>query len=517
MTLGTEGEALGKAVESWVGQLLDEYEYALTYPVRCQKLIRDAVWDSHLFEDFEIHILDSPVVQRLRNVSQTSLASYVYPSATHSRFQHTLGSVIVLDSLLHAIEQRSSDSASTADPLLGPEKKRELRMAALLHDVGHGIFSHSSESYYEHDTGIEQWKTHLGIPEGTRPHEVMSYLIITSEPFKVFFRQVLLLYKQPTMDIESIAGLIVGLSGDPLNAYLRDLINGVFDVDKLDYISRDAHSTGLKMVIDLDRIANTMNIAEYVNPSTGDKERRLVMEIAGIPAVEQVIFNKLLLNTSVYHHHKVRAMNCMLWGLFDMATEHPGESGNLILRAPLDFLKAQEVHCLDQEGTTGCVSEYINCLANRKLLKRALVISRHTLGLKTSEEVEGFQLILDEMRDDPELLRLLRTALYEECRSSGLSESYGPEYFWFDFPDIPKFKEPSQCLVKHADERIGSMNEVFRVDQWSEAYFDNKWKAHVFCPPDIDRDAVGKVAISLLKALYKLNVSADGLAQAKHQ
>ena len=244
---------LATAVAEWVTQTLEAYSYHSALKVRAPKLIRDGLWDSHLFQPFEVHVLDSPILQRLRWVSQTALTQFVYPSATHTRFQHTLGTVIVLDRLLAAVTAKLPVDERE---LLDPSLVRHLRLAALLHDVGHGVFSHASESYYGQDPGLQWWRSHLRKRGGSaKAHEVLSYLIVTSEPFRDFMDEVMAKYDVPVLDLQHVGDMIVGCSTTPLNDYMRDLINGVFDVDKLDYISRDAYSTGIKMVLDLDRLA----------------------------------------------------------------------------------------------------------------------------------------------------------------------------------------------------------------------------------------------------------------------
>lgn len=516
---------LTAALDEWVGEQLACYEYRFGLRVRDKKLIRDGLWDSHLFAPYEIHILDCPIVQRLRQVSQTALTSQVYPSATHTRFQHTLGTVIVLDHLLDAIEKQSrslsplngGDYLDLVQPYL-----RELRVAALLHDVGHGIFSHTSETYYGGDADIQQAIIDLGLPDGTKPHEVLGYVIVTRPAFREFIAKVMDLYGQPELNLDLAADLIVGRGRSGPQGYLRDLINGVFDVDKLDYISRDAHTTGVKMVIDLDRLAYTTSVesmatlrgAKYEDMRKLD-QMRLVVSISGVPAVEQIVFNKLLLRTSVYDHHKVRATNCMLHGLFNLINELPADAAGLVLKSPLDFLQAEESVCLNDFGKTGEVADYMRTISGRKLLKRALVISRKTLGLRTEEDLDGFMEVLDEIQGDKNKLTELRMLLFSKAESQGLAGGYGPEYFWFDFPDVPRFREPSQCLIKQADGELRFLNEIFRIDSWAEAYFDNKWRGHIFCPPDLERDAIGRLGAEALGEMYGLEVNAEGTAQAK--
>lgn len=95
------------------------------------------------------------------------------------------------------------------------------------------------------------------------------------------------------------------------------MINGPFDADKLDYLQRDAHFTGLGLGVNLERIYYAAGLVEDGGPTMG-----LCSDISGAPALEQVLFDKMLLYAQVYHHHKVRAAGCMYRALFEIITDY---------------------------------------------------------------------------------------------------------------------------------------------------------------------------------------------------
>lgn len=476
-----EPTRLKREVNEWAQGLVASYSYSMrrTARVRAPKVIRDAVWDYHRFKPYEMHLINSPFLQRLRGISQTSLASYTYPSATHNRFQHTLGVVMVLDRLADAV--RNNEHNNVLDD---PRTMQELRLAALLHDLGHGVFSHASEEFYgHHDGAIAEYRAELDA-DGAAPHELMTHLIIGSEAFREFFRQTQLLYPEDQCDVslDRIGDMIIGRENEAeIYWYLSQFINGVFDVDKLDYITRDAHSSGLKLSIDIDRLAYTMRIQEF------EDHLHLAVDIAGTPVIEQMIFDKMLLTSSIYHHHKVRAANCMLWGLFEISRRG---GGGRKFETAVDFLRASEYECLNAMEAKDEFAIMAQALGERRLLKRALVVSRGTI--QDPDSVGEFKDLVKAVRE-PQNVELLRELWYQQIVEDGLDGGYPREYFWWDFPNPPQFREPSQCLVRRSTD-VCLLEEMFNLDDWSKAYTDNNLKAHAFCPADLDRAKIADIA-----------------------
>lgn len=112
--------------------------------VESGKYIHDTVWGTTFYEPWEVALIDSPLLQRLRSIHQTGLAFLVYPTALHTRFDHTLGVISIVDRIVDSVNRNNP-----LEPLIGSEDRVTLRLAALLHDVGHGPFSHVSEDVYK--------------------------------------------------------------------------------------------------------------------------------------------------------------------------------------------------------------------------------------------------------------------------------------------------------------------------------------------------------------------------------
>jgi uncharacterized protein len=235
--------------------------------------IRDPVHGFIYREPDERDIMDTPVFQRLRRLKQLALASLVYPGATHSRFEHSLGAFHVAGKLAEALNV--------------PEAERRLvRLAALLHDIGHGPFSHVAEPILRKHSA----KDKLGaVAQESKIHELISWQIIRNNEEL----SVLLSGQQRNQ----IIGLLDGTWG---HSYLQELVSGPIDADKQDYLLRDSLFSGVKYgVYDQERLGNTLLIHEDAEDSF------LAISIDGLHALEQFVLAKYYMTTQVYRH-KIR-------------------------------------------------------------------------------------------------------------------------------------------------------------------------------------------------------------------
>src|ERR1700730_5234819 len=141
-------EKLDQRVERFVKWTFRDYRPARP---RGLKVINDSLLGNQYFSRHEVAVIDSPLLQRLKRIKQTGLVYQVYPSATHSRFEHSLGVTTIAERCLRAIQERVSveTGQTVADFDRTSGDLAHLRMAAMLHDVGHGLCSHASEQIYE--------------------------------------------------------------------------------------------------------------------------------------------------------------------------------------------------------------------------------------------------------------------------------------------------------------------------------------------------------------------------------
>lgn len=263
------------------------------------KVFRDPVNGFESFLPHEVAVIDSPILQRLRRIHQTALAYYVYPGADHTRFAHCLGVAHLADRMITALNSRGAAISGT--------DRLEVRLAGLLHDVGHGLFSHLSESIF-----AEHFAAQLKAISAIEPTfkskgfgEVLSYLIVTSHRFREFMDDVQKKYKV-TIDLDRVAHYFLGVAkpGEPSKQCLAEIISGPLDADKLDYFARDCHYTGIRAEIDVERLLISIDL----DHRSESEFRHIVVRLNGVHHLEHIIFSKMMLFSSVYHHHKIRAL-----------------------------------------------------------------------------------------------------------------------------------------------------------------------------------------------------------------
>jgi len=238
------------------------------------EVIRDPLWDNIRLDGAAIAVLDTPAVQRLRYVRQLGHAFLVYPGATHSRFEHALGAYHLTRLALSSLEERG-------ELTVVPEEDRvAVRLAALLHDIGHYPFSH----------GLEE----AGFPS----HELLGVAKLSRGELGRVLGDVGI----PRLP-DRIGALIRGRSTSPL----QGLISGSLDLDKIDYLSRDARMCGVPYgAVDVDRLLAALTLIE----SEPGRWEVGVLE-KGISALESLLFAKYQMYRNVYWHHAVRSATCM--------------------------------------------------------------------------------------------------------------------------------------------------------------------------------------------------------------
>ena len=217
--------------------------------------------------------MDTCIFQRLRRLRQLALASLVYPGATHSRFEHSLGAFHLAGKIASALDVDASET-------------RLLKLAALLHDIGHGPFSHVAEPILKRHSD----KKKLGdqVAE-SKVHELISWQIISTD--KELARLISDKHR------EQIVGLLKGTWG---HSYLQEIVSGPVDADKQDYLLRDSLFSGVKYgVYDQERLSNTLVIHD------DNDDKFLAISIDGMHALEQFVLAKYYMTTQVYRH-KIR-------------------------------------------------------------------------------------------------------------------------------------------------------------------------------------------------------------------
>lgn len=237
--------------------------------------VRDPIHGFIRLTGEEADIVATPVFQRLRGIRQLAFANLVYPGALHTRFEHTLG-VFHVTSLMAKVCG------------LDDEHARIVRLSALLHDLGHGPFSHVSEGALEIFADREKLSGRFDSEKREKIHELVTQdLLRTNEEL------IGVLGKRTLYQVE---GLLARGYDQPL---FRSIVSGPLDADKQDYLLRDSYFCGVKYgVFDLQQLHRELNVVE--DPVDG---RKLLMVSAdGVHALEQFVLAKYYLTAQVYSH-----------------------------------------------------------------------------------------------------------------------------------------------------------------------------------------------------------------------
>jgi len=299
-----------------------------------REIVRDLLWKNIRLEPHAARVVDTPAFQRLRYVRQLGHAFLVYPGAAHSRFEHALGAYHLARRALGGLAERGDlDGFCPDDALL-------VRLAALLHDIGHYPFSHALEE------------------DGFTSHEALADLHLLRSPLAEA------LVETGLADVTArIGALIRGTSDHPL----AGLVSGSLDLDKIDYLKRDALMCGVPYgEIDVDRL-----LACLVVVDEGGRRSVGILE-KGLSALESLLFAKYQMYRNVYWHHAVRSATAMFKRLVRSAVVEGALDPARLPDATDDAL----VHDIAARDRTGLAA----ALRERRLHKRALEVAAGDLS-----------------------------------------------------------------------------------------------------------------------------------------
>ncbi|AKB27352.1 Putative dNTP triphosphohydrolase, Archaeal subgroup [Methanosarcina siciliae T4/M] len=379
------------------------------------KVVLDPVHGYIELDEIVQELLATPQIQRLRRIMQLGFSNLVYPGANHNRFEHSLGTMHLATMLMKNLDSIEED------------KKMEIRAAALLHDVGHGPFSHVTENIIDKYTR----RRHDDVRDIVRKGEIKEAL------------------KKHGISPGNLAKHIKGETS------LGQILSSEIDVDRMDYLVRDSHYTGVAFgVVDYNRLINQMHFYED----------RLVIDYGGLKAAESLLVSRFWMNTSVYYHHVTRISEAMC----SRAVEYMVENGEL------DPKRLRQMDDIDlvaaMRNSSGHGGELSKRLDARKLYKRALYTGLGEAGkgvLKYRDKIE---------RAEKEIAEL--AGVDQEC-------------VLVDIPKTPEMLE-MKAMIK-TDHKIIPLKEASHfVSILQEAHMDN-WRMGAYSPKE-HCEAVGKAA-----------------------
>jgi len=315
------------------------------------KVIRDPIHGDIKVSGLLFKLLQTPEVQRLHHIKQLGFAQLVFPGAHHTRFEHSLGAAAIMSQLCDALNLTNDRELLTA--------------AAVLHDIGHGPFSHTLESIL-----LEQFHVdHVGL---TGKLIKGNYDVFEpNERRYLTSPDVHTILTKAGIDIDLIVKIINGRT--PKTPYLGQLLCSTIDVDQLDYLLRDAYYTGVAYgMIDLERLLQTITLL-----------RKMVMvKRKGVSVVESILMARGLMYTSVYFHKTVRIAELML---LKALRETPGHEPFAFYR----MTDAEIIHTLRDKGPYQ--EEIMTRLKYRALFKQAYTASFNDLSREQRQVIRSLE------------------------------------------------------------------------------------------------------------------------------
>lgn len=257
--------------------------------LRMKKVIFDNIHGYITLNRVETRILETLYYQRLRWIRQLGFSFYIFPGATHTRHAHALGVSHVMDRILRALGLAVADE-KFFDPRVHDDKTnfhRTMRLAAMLHDIGTFPFSHSIEMAY-----INHWRhqAHVGKPKYFANHETLGSHIILNTDFDGGITRIL---KEEGIDPEELSRIIAGKSE---NLLANQLMHADVDADRMDYLIRDAHHTGVKIgLYDMDFLIRALRL------HVKDGEQMLCIHEDGINVVDSFLVARYFWYSQIIH------------------------------------------------------------------------------------------------------------------------------------------------------------------------------------------------------------------------
>ena len=259
-----------------------------------EKIIRDPVYDyisiDRKEDQWALDIIDSPEFQRLRYIHQLGVSHLTYPGATHTRFSHSLG--------VYHLANIALDSLGKDNKKIVAANRKIVLAAALLHDIGHGPFSHLLES----------------VIKGS--HEDWTVKIIQSSS------SISNILKKYSIPADQVITLIQGDKLAPSLYWAKALISSQLDCDRMDFLLRDSHFTGSRCgIFDWYRLIKTMHIQPFTIKNIEEQGMCLMWSPKAKNSIEEYLFSRYYMYQNVYYHKTTSCFDKMLQAIFQYAKE----------------------------------------------------------------------------------------------------------------------------------------------------------------------------------------------------
>lgn len=469
----------------------------------------DSVWGTIEINEGEILILDSPILQRLRHIKQLGLANLLYASADHSRFSHTLGVIQTAEVMQKQIEKELDKKQVVTDK----DVNQIIRLSAIFHDCGHMFCSHASERYFQKNSKFSLYNEVRSVQSYIQDNlsikpslsEILSVLIVQSNAIG----QLLQIVNKglSSVDIQNankdrvIEKICCFIWGYPYSEKLlpyAQIISGQIDSDKLDYLKRDSHSTGVPAAVDMSRVFQKLRVVQsnmdFSMKSTAEEDVDTRYTIAIAPAaintVDQLIISRYMMFENVYFHQKTLTAETLLRyaleqlsgsteGLFDdfrnililQDNDIIHTDFNLVIKKSVPNFKISN----QQKYESAC--QILSNLAKRRLFKRSAAFTNENLIDVGHKGVEFYSKVFkDKALDEQEkFIRLIKEKVIESKSLLDKSQFYmndQTDVLLIVSPDISNVNINSNLAIAEKNDKYRDME--FEADSWLKSRSSRK-------------------------------------------
>ena len=384
-----------------------------------ERIVRDPIHDFISLSDYEFiqKLVDTEYFQRLRRLFQLGVSAFVYPTATHNRLSHSLGAMELFGRIFDNLHKHDESETITNLRKIG-------KATILLHDIGHGPLSHVSEKIF----GFKHVDLTVEILQNTEIKDILG---------------------QSEINVGDVVKIIKNTSS-PEHNYISQLVSSELDVDRLDYLTRDAYFTGVSFGrIDLERIVRTLEIYK----GGGDIDGYVVSSNKGLEAIESYVLGRHLMHQGVYYHKTTRGFERLIESAFKRA-KSLAQDNKLEFPKEFEFLKndnglsVNDLVELDDYVVYNLIKQWrkqeddtLNKLATRIITRKPL---------KSIEPVQFIQFI-----DNQEKIR-------DELNDKG----FDPDYYLLYDESIETPYSPYS--PKGADDKTTVMTNIFVLNKNNE-------------------------------------------------
>ncbi|MBQ7674632.1 MAG: HD domain-containing protein [Alphaproteobacteria bacterium] len=510
-----ELKKLKTEVNSFVNNELETYNkkvchYCQQHTISADNIknFYDAVWGTITVSEGEKLILDSPILQRLRNIKQLGLADLLYSSANHTRFSHTLGVLFTASSMWQQIERELTKNHVPFDK----DVETTIRLAALFHDCGHMFCSHASERFFQNDASYTRQKDiqkirnffnkKLNIKPGLS--EILSCLIVFSPHVGALLNGVqhglkdLKLTNDNALNdlAEKISCLILGLPYSLQTVPYSQIISGQIDSDKLDYLKRDSYATGVPVAIDMSRVFQKLRIVKtdkhyemISNPSSPlTTTYRLGIAPAAINTVDHLVISRYMMFENIYFHQKVltaeetlryalrKISKCSTGILDDFSTVLCISDAQIISEHFYDIVKNLPGRMVNDENEFKDALRILKDVSKRVLFKRCISFTTNNITFVGETETNFYtDIFVDQKEKEQELFIEKVTEEVKRIKSllNGIySYNENTDIILIVTPPISTISLNSNMAI--ADKKNHDRNMEFESDSWLKSRTSQK-------------------------------------------